>query len=127
MAASDLINLSGLIDDAKCFALVRQHRWPEGVRCPVCDSGAVVRDGCDDTQPCRQRYRCTWGQGYGTELARACVAWADDALKLPEVRAFTHPENIASQRVLTKAGFMAVRFIPTMNRLLFARVPVRSR
>ncbi len=26
MAASDLINLSGLIDDAKCFALVRQHR-----------------------------------------------------------------------------------------------------
>jgi len=23
MAASDLINLSGLIDDAKCFALVR--------------------------------------------------------------------------------------------------------
>jgi len=34
MATSDLITLSGLIDDAKCFALVRQHRWPEGVRCP---------------------------------------------------------------------------------------------
>ena len=31
MAASDLVNLSGLIDDAKCFALVREHRWPEGV------------------------------------------------------------------------------------------------
>jgi len=28
MAASGLLNLSGLIDDAKCFALVRQHRWP---------------------------------------------------------------------------------------------------
>jgi len=41
MAAFDLINLSGLIDDAKCFAFVRQHRWPEGARCPVCDSGAV--------------------------------------------------------------------------------------
>ncbi len=51
MAASDLINLSGLIDDAKCFALVRQHRWPEGACCPVCDSGAVIRDGYDDTQP----------------------------------------------------------------------------
>jgi len=58
MAASDLINLSGLIDDAKCFALVRQHRWPEGACCPVCDSGAVIRDGYDDTQPYRQRYRC---------------------------------------------------------------------
>ncbi len=69
----------------------------------------------------------TWGQGYATEFARTCVAWADDALKLPEVRAFAHPENTASQRVLTKAGFMAVRFIPKMNRLLFTRVPARNR
>jgi len=45
------------LDDAKCFALVRQHRWPKGVRCPVCDSGTVIRDGHDDMQPCRQRYR----------------------------------------------------------------------
>jgi len=44
LAASDLINLSGLIDDAKCFALVRQHRWPAGVRCSVCtrsDTGSA--------------------------------------------------------------------------------------
>jgi transposase-like protein len=67
MTASDLVNLSGLMDDAKCFAFVRQRRWPEGVRCPVCDSGAVVRDGCDDTQPWRQRYRC-----------KACVSRFDD-------------------------------------------------
>jgi transposase-like protein len=49
---------SALTDDAKCFAFVRQHRWPEGVRCPFCASPAVIRDGCDETQPCRQRYRC---------------------------------------------------------------------
>jgi hypothetical protein len=29
MAAPDLVNLSALLDDAKCFSLVRQHRWPE--------------------------------------------------------------------------------------------------
>src|SRR4051794_1775684 len=58
MPAIDLVNLSALLDDAKCFAFVRQHRWPEGVRCPCCDSGAVIRDGCDDTQRYRQRYRC---------------------------------------------------------------------
>ena len=40
MAAPDLVNLSSLIDDAKCFALVRQQRWPEGVRCPGCGRGA---------------------------------------------------------------------------------------
>jgi len=67
MAVSDLVNLSGLMDDAKCFAFVRQHRWLDGVRCLVCDSNAVVRDGHDDTQPCRQRYRC-----------RACACRFDD-------------------------------------------------
>ena len=32
--APNLVNLTSLIDDAKCFALVRQHRWPEGVAAP---------------------------------------------------------------------------------------------
>ncbi len=67
MAAPDLVKLSGLMDDAKCFAFVRQHRWPEGVRCPGCGSPAVVRDGCDSTQPARQRYRC-----------KACASRFDD-------------------------------------------------
>src|ERR671916_476720 len=79
MTAPDLVNLSGLIDDAKCFALVRQHRWPEGVRCPGCHSAAVVRDGYDDTQPQRQRYRCKGCAGRfddltGTVLAGPAIA-----------------------------------------------------
>jgi transposase-like protein len=67
MAAPDLINLCGLLDEAKCFAFVRQQRWPEGVRCPGCASDAVVRDGYDDTQLDRQRYRC-----------KACASRFDD-------------------------------------------------
>ena len=74
MAASDLINLSGLIDDAKCFALVRQHRWPEGVCCAACGSGAVIRDGHDDTQPCRQRYRCKTCSGRFDDLTGTVLA-----------------------------------------------------
>ena len=31
-----LINLSALLDDAKCFELVRQTRWLQGFRCPKC-------------------------------------------------------------------------------------------
>ncbi len=53
-----LVNLPSLIDDARCFELVRQHRWPEGVRCPHCDSTKIARDGRDEAQPHRQRYRC---------------------------------------------------------------------
>jgi hypothetical protein len=44
MAASDLVNLSGLLDGAKHFALVRQRRYPEGVRFPGCGIPLVIRD-----------------------------------------------------------------------------------
>ena len=58
MSPTSLVNLSSLIDDAKCYALVRQQRWPDGVRCPGCGGATVIRHGRDDTQPQRQRYRC---------------------------------------------------------------------
>src|SRR3954463_8902775 len=74
MPASDLVNLSGLLDDAKCFALVRQLRWPEGVRCPGCGRDAVIRDGCDDTQPHRQRYRCKACAGRFDDLTGTALA-----------------------------------------------------
>src|ERR687889_1634607 len=59
MPTPTLVNLSSLIDDAKCFEMVRQHRWPDGVRCPSCGSASAARHGRDDTQPHRQRYRCS--------------------------------------------------------------------
>src|SRR3954454_11899711 len=59
MSSTSLVSLSSLIDDAKCYALVRQHRWPDGVRCPACGGATVIRHGRDDTQEQRQRYRCS--------------------------------------------------------------------
>ena len=67
MPSTSLVNLSSLIDDAKCYALVRQQRWPDGVRCPGCGGVRVIRHGRDDTQEQRQRYRC-----------KACAARFDD-------------------------------------------------
>src|SRR5689334_13924 len=43
MPTPTLVNLSSLIDDAKCYELVRQHRWPEGARCPGCGGASVAR------------------------------------------------------------------------------------
>jgi ribosomal-protein-alanine N-acetyltransferase len=62
-----------------------------------------------------------WGCGYATELATACTSLADNILHLPEVRAFARPENVGSRRVLEKAGFEVVRFIPEMERFLYRR------
>jgi [ribosomal protein S5]-alanine N-acetyltransferase len=62
-----------------------------------------------------------WGKGYATELASACLDWADTVLRLPEVCAFVHPDNAASRRVLEKVGFEPVRFVPEMRRILLRR------
>ncbi len=82
MAAPDLVNLSGLMDDAKCFAFVRQHRWPEGVRCPGCGSSAVIRNGWDDTQRHRQRYRCKACAGRFDDLTGTVLAGHPQPLRV---------------------------------------------
>src|SRR4051812_15114135 len=58
MPSTSLVNLSSPIDDAECYALVRQQRWPDGVRCPGGGGARVIPHGRDDTREGRQRYRC---------------------------------------------------------------------
>ncbi len=52
-----------------------------------------------------------WGQGLATEMARAAVDVAFGALELHELIAFTLPHNLASRRVMEKAGFVFDRDI----------------
>jgi transposase-like protein len=82
LTASDLINLASLIDDDKCYQLIRQHRWPDGVRCPGCASPAVNRDGRDQTQPHRQRYRCKACCGRFDDLTGTILAGHHQPLRV---------------------------------------------
>lgn len=45
-----------------------------------------------------------WGRGYATEGARALVRYGFDTVGLYRIIGLTHPDNVASQRVLQKAG-----------------------
>ncbi|MDN5288551.1 MAG: family N-acetyltransferase [Mucilaginibacter sp.] len=47
-----------------------------------------------------------WGSGIATELAQALVFYGLNEVGLKEICAVTHPDNAASQRVLSKAGFV---------------------
>ena len=46
-----------------------------------------------------------WGAGYGTEIGAASVRVAFDVLGVPDVVAYTLPDNLASRRVMEKLGF----------------------
>lgn len=59
-----------------------------------------------------------WGQGYASELTRERLSLAGRR-SLDQVSAFAHPQNVASQRVLEKAGFEFERAVPEMNRRLY--------
>jgi RimJ/RimL family protein N-acetyltransferase len=45
-----------------------------------------------------------WGQGFATEAARAAIDYGFGTVGLKQIIGLTHPENIASQRVLEKCG-----------------------
>jgi ribosomal-protein-alanine N-acetyltransferase len=62
-----------------------------------------------------------WGHGYASEFVAACARMADTRL-IAVLRAFCHPENHASRRVLEKNGFEFARFITEANRNLFERL-----
>ena len=60
-----MIDLRQLIDDAKCYGVVRELRWPDGLRCPECGSGKVKKRVYDTNHAHRQRYVC---QGCGQQF-----------------------------------------------------------
>ena len=60
-----------------------------------------------------------WGQGLASELVAASLEYAFDELALPEVSAFARPDNLASIRVLSKAGFERLEFVAGLERDLF--------
>ena len=107
MGTSDLVNLSSLLDDAKCFALVRQHRWPEGVRCPGCAGGAVVRAGHDDTQPHRQRYRCNACGGRFDDLTGTVLAGHHQPLRVWVLCLYFMGLNRSNRQIAEELGLSA--------------------
>lgn len=50
--------------------------------------------------------RQSWGMGFATEAARNCLSYGFGELGFDEVIAITDLENVVSQRVLEKIGFV---------------------
>jgi [ribosomal protein S5]-alanine N-acetyltransferase len=73
------------------------------------DGGALVGDAGlyplgEDVELGYTLARSAWGRGYATELGRALVAHAFEALGAPRVVAQVEPGNAGSRRVLEKLG-----------------------
>lgn len=54
-------------------------------------------------------WRAVWGQGYATEGVRALIRFGFTELDVQQVVATTYQDNLASRRVMEKAGLSLVR------------------
>lgn len=52
--------------------------------------------------------RAYWGRGWATEAARESVRFGLHELRMEQIVGVVHPENVASRRVLEKAGLAYV-------------------
>jgi GrpB-like predicted nucleotidyltransferase (UPF0157 family) len=70
----------------------------------------LFHKGFDDKQPdielAYRLHKKYWNKGYATELAKALVRWAFENLTVDKIVSAAEPENIASQNVLLKSGFL---------------------
>ncbi len=124
MGVSDVVNLCGLLDDAKCFGLVRQHRWPTGVCCPGCDSDAIIRDGHDDTQPDRQRYRCKACARRFDDLTGTVLAGHHQPLRVWVLCLYFMGLNLSNRQIAAELGLSASDVQAQLRSGLVAKAPV---
>lgn len=63
-----LVKIQDIIDDKKCFDIIRSKRWENGVRCVQCNSDSICCNGHHKSQPHRQLYKCKDCEKYFDDL-----------------------------------------------------------
>jgi transposase-like protein len=100
----EFVNLASLIDDEKCYQLIRTHRWPDGVCCPTCSSAAVSRNGLDDKQRHRQRYCCTACGGRFDDLSGTVLAGHHQPLRIWVLCLYFMGLNLSNRQIAQELG-----------------------
>ena len=100
---------------ARYIAHQEQHgysRWLAVERSsglPIGDAGLLYLPATQEIELGYRVIQSHWGRGLATEMAAAWVAQAFGPLGLTELIAFSHPDNLASIRVMEKTGFHFLR------------------
>ena len=93
------IAIHRLIDDAKCYEMVRELRWSDGVCCPHCEGQQVVKNGHDTTEPCRQRYRCSLCERCFDDLTGTVFSGHHQPLRIWMLCSYFLGLNLSNQQI----------------------------
>jgi transposase-like protein len=99
-----MVNIQALIDDSKCFQTIRELRWPDGVMGPGCGSSEVAKDGHDDTQSERQRYRCHGCRKRFDDLTGTVFAGHHQPLRVWVLGLYFMGLNLSNEQIAQELG-----------------------
>jgi len=113
------------IDDGQALSVSEAARWmevthsnyqkrgygmfaiEEGQRANAIGFGGLVHPGNQEEAEVKYAFFPEiWGRGIATEFVQGLLKWAESAHSLDHAIATVAPENLASQRVLIKSGFL---------------------
>ena len=94
-----MLSIQQLIDDAKCYEIVRQERWPDGVCCPHCGSDQVGKRGRHSNQKARQRYECKGCQRQFDDLTNTVFEGHHQPLKVWIICLYFMGLNLSNRQI----------------------------
>ena len=100
----EMLNIQDLIDDAKCFATVRELRWPTGVKCPHCGSSHITKRGFHTNQAQRQRYHCQACRTGFDDLTDTIFEGHHQPLKVWVLCLYFMGLNLSNQQIAVELG-----------------------
>ncbi len=78
----EVLKITDLISNVKCFETVRQLRWPNGISCPHCHSDSIKKNGHDSSQTDCQHYQCKGCDRYFDDLTATVFSGHHQPLKI---------------------------------------------
>jgi transposase-like protein len=99
-----MLNIQRIVDDAKCYEVVREIRWPEGVQCPECGSTEITKRGFHDHQAYRQRYGCQVCQRQFDDLSETIFEGHHQPLRAWILCLYFMGLNLSNQQIAAELG-----------------------
>jgi len=93
------INLLKLMDEAKCYEMLREVRWKKGIKCPHCESEAIIKNGHDEVHVHRQRYYCQSCERNFDDLTDTVFSGSNKSLKVWVVALYLMGLNLSNTQL----------------------------
>jgi transposase-like protein len=99
-----MLSIQNLVDDKKCFATVRELRWPDRVTCPHCSGTIINKRGFHNKAKHRQRYKCQSCQKQFDDLTGTIFEGHHQSLKVWILCLYFMGLNLSNAQIAQELG-----------------------